>query len=86
MEAVEKTMARFDEDSAIGPDSHTDLKAVRESIGSSIASTDSGHFEIRRMANDVEGTLDSTSIQKKISLRSRELQKHTLDIPDKQSR
>ena len=46
----------------------------------------SGHFEIRRMANDMEGTLDSTSIQTKINLRSRELQRHTLDIPDKQSR
>ena len=66
--------------------SHTDLRAVRESIGFSIASTDSGHFEILRMANDIEGTFDSTYIQTKISLRSKELPRNTLDIPDKQSR
>ena len=39
--------------------SNTDFEAVRESIGSIIASIDSSHVEIRRMADNMEGALGS---------------------------
>ena len=52
-------MASLDNDSAIDPDLIPTriFEAVRESIDSSIASNVSGHFEIRRMSNDMEENL-----------------------------
>ena len=45
------------------PNSHTNLKTVRENIDSSTASTNSDHFEIREITNDMEGTLDTNENQ-----------------------
>ena len=64
VEAVEKTLASLDEDSAIGPDLIPTriLKRCAKVLAPALHLLISGHFEIRRTANDMERALDSSSI------------------------
>ena len=85
--ATENALKTLDEDSALGPDLIPTRipKAMRTCFGTSSAQTDHSHFDVRRMANDMESTLGCAALQTEISLRPGKLQRHSYDGAIKQS-